>query len=106
METIPAIYWMIIIGVLVGFVCFVLYQFAMLLKESKHAVTDSRKILHEAVKTVDMANSLLADVAEIVNKAKGTVNEVNSAIIAPIRKISSLLSAISGFAEGVTSKRK
>ncbi len=106
METIPAMYWMVIIGVLVGFICFVLYQVAMLLKESKHAVMDSRKILQEAVKTVDMANVLLVDATEIVSTAKSTVNEVNNAIIGPIRRISSLLSVVSGFAEGLTSKRK
>lgn len=105
METIPAVYWMIIIGLVTAFICFLLYQLAMLTRESKLAVSDSRKVILEAEKTVDMANSILSDVTDIVSTVKGTVYEVNTAILSPIRKISSMVSVVSGFTEGLTSKR-
>ena len=106
METIPPLYWMIIIAVALGFICFVLYEFAMLIRESKHAVADSRKIIQEAEKTVDMANNILTEATGIIGTVKDTVSEVNSAIIKPVRKISSLVSIASAFTEGLTSKRK
>ena len=106
METIPPIYWMIVIGLVIGFFCFLLYELAMLIRESKRAVGDSRKVIVEAQKTIDTVNMLLVDVTDIVSTVKGTVSEVNAAIIAPVRKISSLLSVVSGFTEGLTSKRK
>jgi len=106
METIPVVYWMIIITVLVGFISFVLYEFAMLIRESKKAISDSRDIIKEAENTVEIANGLLTDTTEIVSTIKGTVYEVNSSIVGPIKKISSVLSAVSGFSEGLTSRRR
>ena len=106
MEGIPAVYWMIIFGALVAFVCFVLYEFAMLLRESKRAVSDSRKIIQEAEKTVDLANKALVDAQEIISTVKGTIFMVNDTIVGPIKRISSVVSAASGFVEGFASKRK
>lgn len=106
METIPPLYWMLIIAIGVGFLCFVLYEFAMLIKESKNAVSDSRKIIQEAEKTIDTANKIMTEATEIVSTVKGTVYEINSAIIRPVRKISSFVSVASAFTEGLTSKRK
>ncbi|HKM20351.1 MAG TPA: DUF948 domain-containing protein [Candidatus Dojkabacteria bacterium] len=80
METIPPIYWMIIVAVIAGFICFVLYQLGMLLK-------DSRKTLQ--------------NVEDITGTVRGTVNEVNDMIIKPIRGIGSGISAISGFMSGL-----
>ena len=80
METIPSIYWMIIVAVIAGFICFVLYQLGMLLK-------DSRKTLQ--------------NVEDITGTVRGTVNEVNDMIIKPIRGIGSGISAISGFMSGL-----
>lgn len=106
MEGIPAVYWMIIFGALVAFVCFVLYEFAILLRESKYAVSDSRKIIQEAEKTVDLANKALVDAQEIISTVKGTIFMVNDTIVGPIKRISSVVSAASGFVEGFASKRK
>ncbi len=97
METIPAIYWMIIIGVLTIFMCFVLYQLAMLLKESKNTIVEVKQI-------VNGISPLLEDATEIVGTIKNTVSEVSILVINPARKISSVLSIVSGFLEGVTKK--
>lgn len=97
MDTIPSVYWMIIIAVLVGFVCFVLYQLGDLIKESKNTVIEARK-------AISKLTPLLDDVTDIVSTAKDTVHEVNGLIIRPVRKISSILSVASGFVEGVTRK--
>lgn len=80
METIPPIYWMIVIAATVIMICFVLYELGMLLK-------DSRKTLQ--------------NVEGITSTVKGTVEEVNSAIIQPIRGIGSGISAVSGFVAGL-----
>ncbi|MGI6423247.1 MAG: hypothetical protein ACOX0X_01325 [Candidatus Dojkabacteria bacterium] len=106
MQTIPPMYWMIIIGVLVGFFSFILFEIALLIKESRKAVADSRDVIQKASKTVDMANTILEDATEIVSTVKGTVYELNSAIVSPVRKISSILAAASGFVEGIVSKRE
>lgn len=98
METIPSVYWMIIIGIVVAFICLVLYQFAMLLKESKDTVKETRDILAEAQKAIESAN-------EILTTVKGTVTEVNNAIIGPIRKISSVLGVVGSFVEGMKSRK-
>lgn len=97
MDTIPSVYWMVIITVLVGFVCFVLYQLGVLLMESKNTVVEARK-------AISKLNPLLDDVTDIVATAKDTVYEVNKLIIRPVRKISSVLSVASGFMEGITKK--
>ena len=97
METIPAVYWMAIIAVLTGFICFVLYQLAMLIKESKNTVIEARKV-------IATVNPLLDDVTDIVSTVKGTVSEVNSLVLRPLKKISSILSVASGFIEGITKK--
>lgn len=97
MDTIPSVYWMVIITVLVGFVCFVLYQLGVLLMESKNTVVEARK-------AISKLNPLLDDATDIVATAKDTVYEVNKLIIRPVRKISSVLSVASGFMEGITKK--
>ncbi len=105
MDTIPSIYWMIIIGLLTAFVCFVLYQLAMLIKESKNAVGETKKILVDAQETLKVVNSIVNDVNEVVNTVKGTVYQVNDAILVPVRKISSIVGVASGLIEGITSKK-
>lgn len=105
MDTIPSIYWMIIIGLLTAFVCFVLYQLAMLIKESKNAVGETKKILVDAQETLKIVNSIVNDVNEVVNTVKGTVYQVNDAILVPVRKISSIVGVASGLIEGITSKK-
>lgn len=96
---------MTIIAVGVGFICLVLYQLAMLIRESKGAVQDSRKIIKETEETLTKANALLDEATEIVNTVKGTITEVNNAIITPIRKISMITGVATSFIEGL-SKRK
>jgi uncharacterized protein YoxC len=91
-EEIPSIYWMIIIGVPVGFFTFILYQLGMFIK-------DSRGIVTEAKQTLNKTNKMLDDAQEIVNTAKSTVNEVQQSIITPIRAIGNVLSRISGLVE-------
>jgi hypothetical protein len=88
---------MVIISVLIGFICFVLYQFGALLMESKNTVVEARK-------AISKLNPLLDDVTDIVATSKDTAYEVNKLIIRPVRKISSILSVASGFMEGVTKK--
>ncbi len=105
MDTIPSIFWMIIIALLTGFICFVLYQLAMLLKESKNAVSETKKIVVDAQETLKTLNGIINDVEEMVGTIKGTVYQVNDAIIVPIRKITSIVGVASGFIEGITSKR-
>lgn len=92
METIPAVYWMIVFAFVAGFICFVLYELGMLLR-------DSRGIVVEAQETVSRANGVLSTVEE-------TVYEVNDSIVGPIKRIGTILNVIGGFAEGLVSKRR
>ena len=98
MEGIPSIYWMILIGIFTGFVCFVLYQLGMLFK-------DSREVVKRAEKTVKLANDLVEEVSEIVDTVKGTIYQINTAVLVPLKKITTVLGIVSGIAEGISSKR-
>jgi hypothetical protein len=42
LDTIPAIYWMIIIGVPVAFFTFILFQIGMFIKDSRGIVTETK----------------------------------------------------------------
>lgn len=105
MDSIPSLYWMIIIGVFTSFVCFVLYQLAMLLKESSNTIKETQKIIVDAQETLKVANGIISDVQGIVSTVKGTVYQVNSAVLVPIRKITSIMAIGSGILEGISSKR-
>ncbi len=98
MEGIPSIYWMILIGIFTGFVCFVLYQLGMLFK-------DSREVVRRAEKTVKLANDLVEEVSEIVDTVKGTIYQINTTVLVPLKKITTVLGIVSGIAEGISSKK-
>lgn len=85
MQTIPSIYWMIVVAAIAILICFVLYELGMLIK-------DSRKTLQ--------------NVEGITSTVKNTVEEVNETIIQPIRGIGSGISAVSGFISGLTGDKK
>jgi hypothetical protein len=106
MEGIPSEYWMILIAVFTAFICFVLYQLAMLIKDSRGIVTESKKIIMDAQETLKIVNGIVQDLNEMVSTVKGTVYQVNSAILVPLRKISSIMGIASSFIEGVSSKSK
>jgi len=85
MQTIPPVYWMIVVAAIAILICFVLYELGMLIK-------DSRKTLQ--------------NVEGITSTVKNTVEEVNETIIQPIRGIGSGISAVSGFISGLTGDKK
>lgn len=93
-DTIPAIYWMIIIGLPVVFFTFILLQVGMFIKDSRGIVTETKETLRKT-------NKILEDAQEIVGTAKGTVHELNQAIVTPIRSISTAVSAVSAFISGL-----
>lgn len=105
MDGIPSLFWMIIIGLFTGFICFVLYHLAMLLKESRNAVNETKKIVIDARETLKTVNSIVNDINEVVGTVKGTVYQVNNAVLIPLKKITSIVGIASGFIDGVTSKR-
>ncbi|HHX99711.1 TPA: hypothetical protein GX533_03515 [Candidatus Dojkabacteria bacterium] len=92
METIPPLFWMLIVTLLTGLLSFILYQIGMFIKESRNTL-----------KNVD---SMVSDANSIVSTVKGTVEEVNDAIIKPIRGIGAGMSAISGFLSGLRGDRE
>lgn len=98
MGEIPSMYWMILIGAVAGFFCFVLYQMGMLIR-------DSRDIVKNTEETVKVLNGIVKDADEIVAELKGTVFEINRVVLVPVRKISSVFGVVSGLAEGMGSKK-
>ena len=95
MEEIPAIFWMLIVGILVVFVCYVLYQLAMLLKESR----DSVKGVNKAVEDI---NSIVSEVNGVIDSVKTPVLQITGAF----RGVSAVASVISGIIEGFKSGEK
>ena len=106
MENIPSVYWMILIGAVTFFICFVLYQFAMLLKESTGAVKDSRKIIRDTEKLIENANSIVAEATIIVQTLKGTVLQINKSVLGPVKRIGSVLGLAESFSKGLKAGRK
>ncbi len=97
MDTIPSIYWMIIIGAITFMICFVLYYVAMLLKESKEAVTDSRALLKDAQKTIKQVDLIINDVQSSISSVRSSIDEINQTLLIPIRKIGYGISVVSSF---------
>ena len=97
MNTIPPIFWMIIVGVLTIMVCLILYYFAMLLKETKNTVSDARETMKQANKVLQQAEIVVNDVQRSITVIRGTVEEANQAIIVPIRKIAGGILVASSF---------
>jgi len=100
-EAIPSVYWMILIGIPAGFFTFILYQLGMVTKDVRGVVQSSTRILEETNKTLIKTNVILDDVQAIVSTTKGTVEEVNQAVIVPVRQISGLLSTLTAFLSGI-----
>jgi hypothetical protein len=100
-ETIPSVYWMIIIGVPTAFLTFILFQIGMIIKDSREVVRSSSKILKETEKTVTKANVILDSVEEMVTSTKATVYEINQTVITPVRGIAQAVNTISAFISGL-----
>lgn len=104
METIPPIFWMIIVSVLTVMVCLILYYIAMLIKETRTTVADSREVMKQATKTLQQVELIVSDVQSSIATIRGTVEEVNQSILAPIRKIAGGVLATSAFLSGLKKK--
>ncbi len=100
METIPSIYWMIIISIITGFLCLIFYYLAMLLKESKETVIEVRETVKKSNQIMDEANEIIRTAKKAVNIAENIVKEVETQIIFPVRTIGGIFQTISGFLEG------
>jgi len=87
METIPPIYWMIVVGILVVLLAFILYEIGMFVKESRL--------------TLKNVEGITSDTKSVVSTVKTTVEEVNDTIIQPIRGIGTTISAVNGFVAGL-----
>jgi hypothetical protein len=101
MSNIPPIYWMIIIGFITFMFGLVLYYLAMLIRESKDAVADSRKIIQNTEEILKQATLIVNDLQESVSVVKGTVLQINEAILVPIKKIGSTISVVGDFFTGL-----
>ena len=97
MDTIPSVYWMIIIGAVTFMVCLVLYYVAMLLRESKEAVTDGRSLVKDAQKTLQQADLIINDLQASITAVRGAIEEISQSILGPIRKIGAGISIASNF---------
>jgi len=91
METIPPIYWMIVVGILASLLSFILFELGMFIKDSR--------------RTLKNVEDITSDAHSVMSTVKGTVEEVNDSIVKPIRGIGSGISAVSGFISGLTGEQ-
>ncbi|MBP5204225.1 hypothetical protein J6Z48_01115 [bacterium] len=119
METIPAVFWMIVVLGVAIMLCLVLYHLAMLIKEAKNTVIQTNKVIEETKVTVNRTNEILtdtkdivadakdmvSDARDIVTTAKVTSNAVSTTVMEPVREIGSTLSAISSFISAIRGNR-
>ena len=108
METIPAIYWMVLIAVVTIFICLILYYVAMLFKETSETVGETKKIIKESRGMIKNIEKITEESTEIVGAAKrttlmleDTVAELKEHVIQPIKKIGGIFSTASSFLEGL-----
>lgn len=100
MSEIPSVYWMIIFGAVTFMFCFVLYYLAMLIKESRDAIRDSREMLKSADEILKKTTLIVSDVQEAIATVKGTVDQVNEAILLPIKRVGSAITTVGDFVSG------
>jgi len=69
----------------------------MLIKETRTTVADARETMKQATKMLQQLEIIVNDVQSSVAAIRGTVEEVNLSILAPIRKVASGILAASAF---------
>jgi predicted PurR-regulated permease PerM len=99
MEAIPAIYWMIVIGVIAIMICVVLLFIALF-------INDSRGVIHKSISLMDDTSKSLKLLENILTNLQGTMNELSTAILVPIRRIQNAVSMVTGFLDGITGKKR
>jgi predicted PurR-regulated permease PerM len=104
METIPSVYWMIIIAFVVFMICLVLYYLAMLIRETRDVVGDTRPILKSTQQILDQSTLIVEDAQKSVSMLRGIIEELNDAVLVPIRKLGNIVTIASDFLTSV--KRK
>lgn len=97
-NTIPALYWMIVIGVLSGMFTLILYYIAMLIKEAtntlkevKSTIQDSREIIRGTKKIVDDTSEIVSELKGSLGNIKNTIDEFNDVLTLPIKSVSSII---------------
>ncbi len=103
-NTIPALFWMVIIFGLSVLLGLILYYLAMLLKDSRETVKEVTKTVSKSNKLLDEVDEVVVDAKESVKLFKETATEINKSIVMPVRSIGSVLYTISGFLNGLTSR--
>lgn len=96
MNSIPPIFWMIIVSVLTVMLSFIFYHVAMLIRETKLTVKDARETMREVNKVLQKVDLIINNVQESVAMVRGTVEEINQGILAPVRKIAGFTALITG----------
>ena len=110
MESIPAQYWMVVIGAVTALICLILYYIAMFMKESSRTVVEvretireSRVLIRNSNRIVEEAGSIVSTARQSVNMLQGSLNEVNESLLSPVKKLGGVMSAAVEFlAELVT----
>jgi predicted PurR-regulated permease PerM len=107
METIPPLFWMILLTFLAIFFCLILYYIAMLFKETSQTVAEVKTIVKESRGMIKNVEKILEESSEIVSAAKrttlmieNTASEMKEHIIQPIKKIGGIFSMVAGFFDG------
>lgn len=107
MDTIPPVYWMVLISVVSVFICLILYYIAMLVKETTNTMVEVKEVVRETRDTITKTNKILDESTEVLASAKRTtlmiessVSELNQSIVQPVKRIGSIISSVSNFVEG------
>lgn len=96
MEQIPSWYWMTIIGFLTALFGLILYYLAQLIKETTTTVVEVRETITDSRKLVQSASQIVEEVQGIIGTVKSTVDEVNVAVLGPVRQIGETIKGFLG----------
>ena len=98
MTSIPAEYWMAVIGALCLGILLILYYIAMLLKESVGAMRELTGVLADARNVIKSANAVALKASIIVGNVEALVEKISVSLLDPVNEIAKILN---GFARVV-----
>jgi uncharacterized protein YoxC len=104
MDTIPPVFWMIIIAFVTIFFCLILYYIAMLFKETSQTVSEVKKVVRDSRGMIKNIEKIVEETTEIIGAVKrttlmieNTAGEVKEQIITPIKRVGGILASVAGF---------
>lgn len=101
-NEIPAWFWMIIIAWLAVLLGLILYYIAMVMKETAGTIKETSEVVKSSNKLVTESTEILSDLKGTAKMLNTVMKEVSDSILPPIKKIGTLLNAVTTVLDKIT----